>query len=245
MLVDFHSHLDLYPDHSKVAATCDLQDVYVLAVTTTPKAWGGTNRLVLGNPHVKVALGFHPQLAQSRIRDLCYFERYIPQAKYIGEVGLDGSLEWRSSFVEQLKVFRHVLSCIDKAGGRIVSIHSRKSVDVVLSEIKKISCIPVLHWFSGNKDEIIRAIDMGCWFSVSPQMLISKRGLELVSLMPSDRVITETDGPFGSYCGKQLYPWGVVHAFKPLARLWKIDENEVKRSIYDNFIRLLNLSPFR
>jgi TatD DNase family protein len=36
-LVDFHCHLDLYPDHATAVAECDWIGVHTLAVTTTPK----------------------------------------------------------------------------------------------------------------------------------------------------------------------------------------------------------------
>ena len=245
MLVDFHNHIDLYTNHSTVANECASKDIYVLAVTTTPKAWEGTNRLVRDIPHIKVALGFHPQLAQSHEKDLVFFEKYLPRAKYIGEVGLDGGPEWRSTFNTQLKAFRHILSCIDKAGGRIISIHCRKSVDAVLAEIKNTACIPVLHWFSGSKDELSRAIDIGCWFSVNPQMLASKKGRESVELMPSARIITETDGPFGLYNGNKLYPWDVTYTFKFLSILWNIKIEDVESKIFENFVRLLKSSPYR
>ena len=31
--------------------------------------------------------------------------------------------------------------------------------------------VPVLHWFSGTKAELQRAVAMGCWFSVGPAMV--------------------------------------------------------------------------
>src|SRR3546814_18014264 len=37
--VDFHTHLDLYPDLARAIAACDRKRVATLAVTTTPKAF--------------------------------------------------------------------------------------------------------------------------------------------------------------------------------------------------------------
>ena len=37
--VDFHCHLDLYPDHEAAIARAEAASVYTLTVTTTPKAW--------------------------------------------------------------------------------------------------------------------------------------------------------------------------------------------------------------
>jgi len=54
--IDMHCHLDLYPDPFKISEECKNRGTYVLSVTTTPKAWDGTNRLADGNPHIRTAL---------------------------------------------------------------------------------------------------------------------------------------------------------------------------------------------
>ncbi|MFP3339867.1 hypothetical protein R0J91_17955, partial [Micrococcus sp. SIMBA_131] len=50
--VDFHCHLDLYPDHKAVIAECELARVATLAVTTTPKAWQRNCELALNSSFV-------------------------------------------------------------------------------------------------------------------------------------------------------------------------------------------------
>lgn len=37
--IDFHTHLDLYPDLAQAIAACDRNRIATLAVTTTPKAY--------------------------------------------------------------------------------------------------------------------------------------------------------------------------------------------------------------
>lgn len=239
MIVDFHSHIDLYSDFSKVILGCKDRGIYVLAVTTTPAAWSGTNRLVMNCPQIKVALGFHPQLAKARLNELSLFEQYLPKAKYVGEIGLDGSAAFKSSFAEQIKVFRHVLSCVNSAGGRILSIHSRQSVGLVLAEVRKISCLPVMHWFSGSKMELMEAINSGCWFSVGPSMLMSQKGRDLVASMPRNRVVTETDGPFATVKGRQLYPWDASLVFSYIASVWNISVDDVEDMLFENFLCML------
>jgi len=46
--VDFHCHLDLYPDHEAAIARAEAARVYTLTVTTTPKAWPRNNDLTRG-----------------------------------------------------------------------------------------------------------------------------------------------------------------------------------------------------
>ncbi len=214
MSVDMHCHLDLYPDPFKIAKECSERGIYVLSVTTTPSAWSGTNELTVGCDRIKTALGIHPQLAHQRSHELGIFDTLLPQVKYVGEIGLDGSRGFKEHWNIQLKVFRHVLREVANAGGRIMSIHSRASASAVLDELIDMPGVPILHWFTGTKRELKRAIDMGCWFSVGPAMLNTKKGLEHTSNIPKDRILTESDGPFAKVGGKVLMPWDVSYCFK-------------------------------
>ena len=45
------------------------------------------------------------------------------------------------------------------------------------------------------------AIDRGCFFSVNGPMMKSKRFLDMLSLIPSSRLLIETDSPFTHYMG--------------------------------------------
>ena len=44
-LVDFHCHLDLYPDHPAAVRDAEKAGVFTLAVTTTPRAWPRNHEL--------------------------------------------------------------------------------------------------------------------------------------------------------------------------------------------------------
>lgn len=241
MIIDLHCHLDLYPDPFTIAKQCWEQDIHILSVTTTPKAWKGTVQLAGDNPKIKTALGLHPQLAHERKHELELFDSLLPQAKYVGEIGLDGSKNFKPYWQEQLLVFRHILHSTHKAGGRIMSIHSRASAEAVLAELSGINGIPILHWFTGNKTELRQAIDQGCWFSVGPAMLVTKRGKELVAAMPRQRIVTESDGPFAKWQRKSLLPRDVEKSFVLLAAIWRNTPKKAQDQIKCNFNELVSL----
>lgn len=236
-VIDFHCHLDLYSNPEQLVRRCKNLDAYILSVTTTPKAWRGTSRLALGNSRIRTALGLHPQIAHQRLNELPLFDALLPETRYVGEVGLDGSPEFKSHWQEQTKVFNHILAAATQANGRVISVHSRRAVADVLKilECHPDAGVPVLHWFSGTKAELARAIDIGCWFSVGPAMLLSKRSRELVSMMPRDRTLTETDGPFAEEHGHQLKPGEVGRAYEALALGWNVSPNEVGGLVYSSF----------
>lgn len=198
--VDFHCHLDLYPDHERLIVECDQAEVATLAVTTTPKAWRRNRELAASARHVRVALGLHPQLVAERESELPLLERLLEETRYVGEVGLDAGPQFYRSFEAQERVFTRVLEACSEQGGKILTVHSVRSVGKVLTHIEKL--LPrdrgkvVLHWFTGTPSEARRAVELGCYFSINSQMLASAKHRSLVALLPSNRILTETDGPF-------------------------------------------------
>ena len=81
-LIDFHCHLDLYPDHAAAVREADAAGVYTLAVTTTPKAWARNHELTRDTHRVRAALGLHPQLVSSRADEIALWEILLPQTHY-------------------------------------------------------------------------------------------------------------------------------------------------------------------
>lgn len=239
--VDFHCHLDLYPDPLLAAQHCREQGTYLLSVTTTPKAWEQSAKLASRYVRIRTALGLHPQIAHERIGELPLFDELLPKTRYVGEVGLDGSPDFKVHWEAQSRVLNHVLASSAQAGGRIISVHSRRAATHVLDALARHpdAGIPVLHWFSGTKAELERAVAMGCWFSVGSAMAIGKRGRDLISAMPKDHILTETDGPFAAIGGKPLPPGDVRIAQECLASCWRTDVKEVADIVVTNFRRLM------
>lgn len=121
----------------------------------------------------------------------------------------------------QKKIFEAVLSESSLLGGRILSIHSRNSISVVLEYIKKYpNCgIPILHWFSGGIAELKEAIKLGCYFSINPIMLKSKKGKEIFLSIPKECILLESDGPFAKLNGKEIFPWDVIKFFPSIDKI--------------------------
>jgi TatD DNase family protein len=160
--------------------------------------------------------------------------------RYVGEIGLDGGPEYRRHWPDQEQVFSRVLELCARAGGRIMTIHSRRAATPVLDALQARpgAGIAILHWFSGTQKELSRAVDLGCWFSTGPAMLAGEKGRSLVMKMPRDRVLTESDGPFAQVDGRAAWPWDADRAVETLAQIWSQPVNEVRRQLLDNLRRL-------
>lgn len=247
-MIDFHCHIDLYPDPARIVRECEARSLFVLSVTTTPSAWRGTSALADGTKYVRTALGLHPQLAHERRSELALFDQYLPETQYVGEIGLDGAPEFRPHWRAQLEVFDHVLSACQVAGGRrVMSIHSRRAAAAVLDRLEAFpdAGVPILHWFSGSLRDLARAEKLGCWFSLGPAMLAGERGRALAAKMPPERMLTETDGPFAKIGGRAAEPADVAAATTYLAQVWGVTPSSAETTLMANFRSLISPSQVR
>lgn len=240
-MIDFHCHLDLYPNPQAVRDECVKRGLHVLSVTTTPSAWQGTSALAAEAPRIRTGLGLHPQLAQDRHNELALFDKLLPETRYVAEIGLDNAPEFRRHWGVQVLVFEHVLGKCSAAGGKIMSIHSRRASKPVLDYLERFpeAGTPILHWFSGSFRDLDHAVALGCWFSVGPAMLASEKGRALTARMPRERVLTESDGPFARLDGKAILPWETANAIEALSEMWSLPVPEVDRNINRNLRALL------
>lgn len=240
-MIDFHCHLDLFDDPEQVALECEQMGIYVLSVTTTPKAWPKTVALAKGKRYIRTALGLHPELAHERFKEISLLERLLDETRYVGEIGLDGSPSHRQYADIQLNVFEHILAASQEHGGHIYTVHSRGAADVVLATLQKYRCAPtaVLHWFSGTQTQLKAAVALDCWFSVGPAMLNSAKGKALAARMPRDRILTETDGPFARNGRRPMKPADAYLATAQLALLWSMTDAEATIQIKQNLKALL------
>lgn len=246
-LIDFHCHLDLYPDPAATVRKAVRDGVYVLSVTTTPSAYAGTSALAPEGGRIRTALGLHPELAASRRHELPLFHDLLPTAEYVGEVGLDGSKPHRDTLTTQAEVLHEILDACAAAGGRIISLHSRGAVEMLLDMLafEPLAGTFVLHWFSARPAIIQRAAELGCWFSVGSGMMASKSGRDAVEAMPVDRLLPETDGPFGMAEGFPLVPGGGGSVYRDIARLKGIPVKNAERLMTGNFRRLVSAGAIK
>jgi len=240
-MIDLHTHLDLYPNALDILARVNKENSFTLAVTTSPRAWVATSQVFKGHGNIKVALGLHPEVADQKFNELDLLLNLIHKANFIGEVGIDGSARYSKTFEKQELIFDSTIRECEKAGGRIISIHSRGAASQILSIIRKYpSCgTPILHWFSGSITELKEAVEMKCFFSVNPLMLKSKKGKDLVSRIPSGLVLPESDGPFAVVNGKPIMPWEAMDVCFVLSDIWKVSLQEAKVKVTENFDALL------
>lgn len=242
-LVDFHCHLDLYPDHETAVQEAEDAGVFTLAVTTTPRAWTRNHELAQRTRHVRAALGLHPQLVAERSGELDLWDKHLSETRYVGEVGLDAGPRFYKSFDLQKRVFQHVLQRCAETGDKVISVHSIRAAKTVLDYID--AYLPpargkvVLHWFTGSKSEAKRALEMGCYFSINAAMLEKERHASLIAIIPPDRLLTETDGPFTKIGERPSKPADVALVAQALGLLYGMSASDLVTTVRENLRSLL------
>lgn len=242
-MIDFHCHVDLFPSPAHAVEEIERAGAYVLSVTNTPKAFPKTAQLAKGRKRIKTALGMHPQIVHERHTEVGLFTILLPEAEYVGEIGIDGGEESAHHLALQKEVFERLLRACSDAGGRIMSIHSRHASGEVIEILARNprAGTAVLHWFTGPSAHAQQATELGAWFSVGLPMLRSQKGAALLAELPKERVLTETDAPFASMNGDSYPAAAISSATMALARIWNCDVSEANRQIQANFKSLLNL----
>lgn len=200
MIFDAHCHIDIMQNMAEIISHANSAELGIFAVGTTPKAYVREKGMCKNCHHIRVGLGFHPQLISSGYDDLILFENNVETAQYIGEVGLDFRKEYASIRDKQIDAFERIINLCEHYGNKVVSIHSTKAIGTVLDTIKKHKQGDtnkyVLHWFTGSCAQLHKAIELGCYFSVNPCMLKTVSGKEVVKNIPESRLLVETDAPY-------------------------------------------------
>ncbi|EOO20866.1 MULTISPECIES: TatD family hydrolase [Bacillus cereus group] len=196
-LSDFHVHIDYFQNYREMFQYFDTRKTYALFVTNLPEIFRESRKVFPNSKYVKLGLGYNPQLANKHKFNKSLFDKMLPHTKYVGEVGLDYSKNFLDSKLEQQEVFDYICSQSSKSN-KIMSIHSRMAefdtLSILLNNNVKFA---VFHWFSGNKDTLHKVIEEGYYFSVNYSMLSSRKGLDIIKSIPLDRMLIETDAPFG------------------------------------------------
>lgn len=248
--VDAHCHLDLLPDIHTDPLRENTGAIKTLTVTNAPYLFEPNQRLFADCEHIRVGLGFHPEvLGDPRLlaqlpQQLEVFDAQFSAARYIGEVGLDGSPAWKESWPAQLAVLQHVAAQCERAGNKVLTVHSRRAVVETLTLLASRRMIAqnnrvILHWFSGTARELDAGVAAGVYFSVNHQMVRSAKGKQLISLMPPSRVLTETDAPFTLDAAVPTREQSLEHTVGQLALIWRVTPENARALVWANFKQLL------
>ena len=226
MTIDTHCHYDMMENPTEYISKAENQGDIIIGMTNLPSHYRIGKEHVVGYKHIRLSLGFHPQLAATSQHELPMFDSLVNFTSYIGEIGLDFSSAYSNSKDIQIKSLRHILSKISGDTHKLVSVHSRKSRERVTCFTFRIQNTKrYFHWYSGSISLITKIISAGYYFSVNEAMTKSTNGRRILSTIPKERILTESDAPYN----KQ---YNIRNTLEYL--------NMSETEIYQNFSSLIN-----
>ena len=242
-LIDFHCHPDLYNDNFKVIEKSRENNFKVVVMTNLPQLYRRYFEKFSNEKTINISLGYHPQLIEEYPNELNIFLKYVKEASFIGEVGLDISSKKTNTIELQKEIFGSIINECTRLGNKIISIHSRKTDDIIFDFLKNSSCIYIMHWYTGNIKRLLAAMssDDNIYISINSNMVHSSNGIKLIETVPLSRIVLETDAPFTAET-KNGYPKQILNEIAiEIAKIKKMEKLQVLKIISDNSRKILSI----
>jgi len=254
-LVDTHVHVN-FPDYDadldevrqrwQAAGVCRLVHSCV-----TPADFPKMQAIAQKFPEISLAVGLHPLSTAEFWRDeladqIRTLAQSDPQVVAIGEMGLDFYKAENQS--EQIAAFQHQLSIAQELNLPAI-IHCRDAAQTTYAVLKDFPQIRgVMHCWAGNPQETEWFLNLGMYISFSGIITFknAKQIQESSKIVPSDRLLIETDCPFLAphpQRGKRNEPALVQYVAHRLAELRNTDVLEIAEQTTNNAFTLFNLCP--
>jgi TatD DNase family protein len=171
----------------------------LVAVGTDLERSGGAVELAGLHPGVWAGVGHHPTEAVAPDVDALRELAQNPRVVVIGEVGLD--FEQGTAPQHDQSLWFHEMCALAVELDLPVSIHNRGATDQVEEAIREHPRLRgVMHYFALGWDKAERFLDRG--FHLSFAGLITRPSRqelrEVVKRCPADRLLIETDSPYGN-----------------------------------------------
>lgn len=260
MLVDTHCHLDFTSFHDdlvdviKRALDAGVERMVIPAIDI--ESAHVALDLSSKHPELFCAVGVHPTSLPSPPRDNAVLNELSLLAAElkvcaIGEIGLD--YHWmKTSIDHQRGWFMAQIALADQYGLPII-IHNRDASNDILSCLKeaslkstrteRLASAGVLHSFSGDVALAHEAISMGYKIGLSGVITYKKSEeiQSIISLIPPDAFVLETDAPFLApvpHRGKRNEPAFIIHVASQVGTLRGMTTEEVSRLTSRNALSL-------
>ncbi|MCH8273660.1 MAG: TatD family hydrolase [Armatimonadetes bacterium] len=255
-LTDTHCHLNLtdaFPDPGAALARAKENNVdRVLLVGMDTETSRRAVELAKEHECVYAVVGWHPNYAanytSSGLKEIESLAQE-PEAVAIGEIGLDYHWDYASPEQQRLCTTDQVELAADL--GLPVVFHCRDAYADLLDWLEALQNPPVrmaLHCFSGDERDALRARALGCWFGVDGPITYKKADdlRRIVSQMPTDRILLETDSPYMAphpYRGRPNEPAMLPLINDGLASLLKMSPEQSADITTANADRFFALPP--
>jgi TatD DNase family protein len=253
MIWDTHAHLDdkqFNSDRDKVIQRAREVGVKTMVnIAHSEPSSGEAVNIATKYPFIYATVGIHPHNAQSCTEKT--WEHLIrlaqnPKVVAWGEIGLDYYRDLSPRDIQR-KVFIRQLELANDMGLPVV-IHDRDAHGDILQIVKKHPPQEggVFHSYSGSWEMARELLAMGFYLSFSGPLTYknARHAVEVVTNIPEDRFVVETDCPYLTpepYRGKRNEPAYVREVVKKIAELKGIPFEKAAQFSSENAQKLFRL----
>jgi TatD DNase family protein len=209
--------------------------------------------LASGFAWIHAAAGIHPDSAGTASEDdLTEIRRLLPSAEVIavGETGIDLHYTDSPPAAAQEALFGKHIEMAEAFGLTLV-VHSRDAEERVLRILGADRLFPVvLHCWTGSESDAMEASHRGFYIGFAGPVTYPANGRlrQLAAVLPRDRVLAETDGPYlppVPLRGRRNEPSFLVHIVDAIASAWGVPVVEAGEILRENSLRALQLGSHR
>ncbi len=253
-LVDTHCHLDIEPLAGSIENVLERAKqagvVQCVSIGTSVEASRANVALARRHPEIFAAVGVHPNDAETVTQEsLQAIDMLAQDARVvaIGEIGLDYYRN-EASPQKQDWALRAFLAIAQKRSLPLL-IHCREAYQPLIAALKQEggqTLRGLIHCASGPVSFIEEALALGFYISFAGNVTFpnAEKLRELLSLVPDDRLLVETDSPFLApqpVRGKKNEPAFIAHTAAHIAQLRKVDAKMLAATTTQNARKLLRL----
>ena len=175
-------------------------------------------------------------------------EKYLEHEKMLalGEIGLDYHYDL-SPRDDQRKWFAEQLDLAKQLGYPVV-LHIREAFGDCMDILRahRDGLRGVMHCYSGSVETAYECLDLGLKFSFGGAVTFknAKKPIEVVSALPLDSIMLETDCPYMTpvpHRGERNDPSFIHFTCEKIAEIKGIDPEEMAQITYDNAVRAFGI----
>ena len=216
-------------------------DEEIARAATVLAAWPQCRFAIGVHPHNAKAFESNPQAAADTVAARL---DAIPQARAVGEIGLDYHYDFSPRDVQHAVFRAQIRLALDR--DLPIVIHTREAEDDtlrILQEEGQGRLRGVFHCFTGDTAASERALATGFMLSIPGVATFPKAETlrQAAAAAPADRLLVETDSPYLApipYRGKRNEPSYVARVVEQLASVRGVSPSVVSEETDRNFDRL-------
>lgn len=205
MLFDNHIHITRLPEAKKVIKEFNRRNIGFNAIACDPDEWDFSFHLFSEYNSCstnRILFGIHPMVAYKASEENFNKLNQILETKNssLGEIGLDKRFPGYEPNGMQEKVFiRQVeIALKKKLDFQIHCVGDYQRILLLLKELgfgKNVANVskPIFHRFGGDSNIVIKALEMGCLFSLHLNSFQKKSTLDSLHLIPKSSLLFESD----------------------------------------------------